>query len=970
LSPTERLALMVPVCQAVQHAHQKGVIHRDIKPSNVLIALYDGVPVPKVIDFGVAKATAQRLTERTMFTEVGQLVGTLEYMAPEQAELNNLDIDTRADVYSLGVLLYELLTGAPPFTGQQLRKASFDEMLRIIREVEPSKPSTKLSSSAELPAIAAKRKLEPRRLAKVVRGELDWIVMKCLAKERNRRYETANGLAADIERYLHDEPVRAGPPGAAYQLRKMARRYKRSLVAGAVFVALLLGGVVASTWQAVRATRAEAQLRVQRDLAQEARQRADRNFALAKEAVDKYLNKVTDNPKLKEANFHQLRKELLETALPFYQQFVQQESQDPDLRSHRGEAYRRLAELRQELGDRETALADHRRGLENLEPLVAEFPAVGAYRLALAKSQGELGLLLFRLGQRDEGEVHHRQALTILERLVADFPNVPEYRAQLADAHSAQCGILFELNRLPEAEKQQRLALAEREKLVADFPTVASYQSAMAESLHNLALILTDAGKRVDAVALYDQAIRYEVRALERDPQNARAQEVLAYHHRNLGEVLSELGRRDEAMDHLRQAVSVAEKLATDFPTVPRYRNWLGICQTSLSDLLASLGQWSEAERLVRQALALREKLAADFPTVVAYQRDLAESLHKLATALRRPAQRTEAVSLLGRALRQERRTLELTPHDEGALQALQEHHFSLGELLTLLCRRTEGQAHLRQALSAGEKQLANVAFDLDRRGVGVWTHSRLGRLLAELGRWDEAEAQCLAALADATKLVSEHPDVQAYGVARAASYTPAADLLRDRGRPQQALNGYGQAVTALEAVLAKEKRLALAREELRDAHAGRARALDRMGRHNEAAQDWARALELDDGQNRPMLQLGQAISQAHHSGEHRQALAQAEALAKDADGPTLEGLARLCALASAANGEPKTPEAAAAREQYPARAVELLRQAVAKGYRDSLYLKNGTDLSPLRGRMDLQKLVREVEAMNESSNP
>jgi serine/threonine protein kinase/WD40 repeat protein len=267
LAVRQRLELFLSICQAVQHAHQKGVIHRDIKPTNVLVTLHDGVPVPKIIDFGIAKALGQQLTDKTLFTNFAQLIGTPLYMSPEQAELSGLDVDTRSDIYSLGVLLYELLTGTTPFDKERLKQAGYDEIRRIIREEEPPKPSTRIStmtkSSPHAPraetgprsepttieTLAAQRKSDPNRLSQLVRGELDWIVMKCLEKDRNRRYETANGLARDIERYLHDEPVQACPPSAAYRFRKLVRRNRVLFAMITAVAATFLVATSVVTWK-------------------------------------------------------------------------------------------------------------------------------------------------------------------------------------------------------------------------------------------------------------------------------------------------------------------------------------------------------------------------------------------------------------------------------------------------------------------------------------------------------------------------------------------------------------------------------------------------------------------------------------------------------------------------------------------------------------------------------------------------
>jgi serine/threonine protein kinase/WD40 repeat protein len=326
LSTDKRLELFVKVCDAVQHAHQKGVIHRDLKPANVMITAHERDPVPKVIDFGVSKALSQRLTEKTLFTRHGQMIGTPQYMSPEQAEMTGLDVDTRSDIYSLGVLLYELLTGTTPLEADRLRTAGYSELLRMIQHEEPSKPSTRLSSLGDsLTIVCEHRKTDPTRLRQLIRGELDWIVMKALEKHRDRRYETANGMARDIQRHLRQEPVHAGPPSATYRLSKMIRRNRLAFIAGTAILASLVIALIAVTWGFTHANYLRGLAEDGFNLAKKAEETAikDRNdavhernraeVALQQEARQVYLMHLANADKaLLEKNFQRARVELYE----------------------------------------------------------------------------------------------------------------------------------------------------------------------------------------------------------------------------------------------------------------------------------------------------------------------------------------------------------------------------------------------------------------------------------------------------------------------------------------------------------------------------------------------------------------------------------------------------------------------------------------------------------------------------------
>ncbi len=722
LSTEDRLSLFIQVCHAVQHAHQKGVIHRDIKPSNILVTVVDGQPVPKIIDFGIAKATHGQLTEQTVYTQLHQFIGTPAYMSPEQAQLSGVDVDTRSDVYSLGVLLYELLTGHTPFDAKTLVAAGLDEMRRIIRETEPPRPSTRLSAleAAEQTTVARRRQSEPPKLFHQVRGDLDWIVMKSLEKERARRYETANSLAGDIEHHLRLEPVSAAAPSVLYRFQKFARRNKTALSVASVVAVLLMAGSVVSTWQAVRATRAEANEKAQRLLAEQGRNRAlaAEKQAAEQAAIATAVNDFLQNDLLGQAGSRAqayagfepeanltVRQALERASQRIGDRFTNQPLTESAIRLVIGDALQDVGRHTESLPHllravelcQATLGTDHLETLKCMDHLAAAYADAGDLQRALPLFEKTLKLRQTKLGP--------------------DHPDTLMTMFLLGHAYT-QAGKL----EVAVALLEQALALS-RASLGPDHPITF-------ESMTHLAVAYAYAGKPDRSLPLFEEMLKLQRAKLGPDhPDTLVSMHHLVSDYLTAGKLDLALGLGQENL----------KRLTATFG--PDGRHTLA-CRHNLGVVYLALGEFTRATLLLEEVLkSSRALLGADHPRTLL-------TMHWLVQTYQQAGRLDQAWSLCQEAV-------ELARSKLGP-----EHFITLRLAGDLGCGYLQA-GNLEQALALHEQTFASAKATLGAdHPTTLLALDNLGWDYLEAGKSDQARSAFEEALKlQRLKLGPEHPD-------------------------------------------------------------------------------------------------------------------------------------------------------------------------------------------------------------------
>jgi serine/threonine protein kinase len=637
LTTQERLELFRHICEGVQHAHQKAIIHRDLKPSNILVAIQDGTAVPKIIDFGVAKATAQSLTERTMYTELGVLIGTPEYMSPEQAEMSGQNVDTRTDVYSLGAILYELLVGALPFDPKELRRAGFDEIRRKIREEDPPKPSTKLSTMGDASATQAQnRRMEGPALIRQIRGDLDWITMKALEKDRTRRYGSPSELAADIDRYLHDQPVIARPPSSLYKAKKFARRHRVGVGVASTMAILLVAFSVTTAIQARRIARERDRANQEAEASRQVSDfltglfkvsdpsEARGNSVTAREILDKGADKISrelqGQPVVQGKLMHTMG--FVYKGLGLYDAAQSLLEKALDIRTKTlGPDHPDVAASLSELGAVLWSKGEFPKAKALLEQALAiREKRFGPDSKETAASFNNLGNLNWSQGNYGEARRLLERALAIREKILG-----PEH-ADVASTLNSLGAIAYREGDFKTAGVMWERTLAIREKTLGpDHPYVA-------QTLNNLAIVHTYSGDPKGAVPLLERVVKLQEKVL--GPKHPDLASGLM----NLGDAVSRSGDPIGAKPYFARAVAIQEAAGPGNPELARFLDRLASVTLMENDVKG-------AQKLYERSRALREKALGPV------NQELAESLSGLANCASKDGRLREAEALYERAL-------------------------------------------------------------------------------------------------------------------------------------------------------------------------------------------------------------------------------------------------------------------------------------------------------------------------------
>jgi serine/threonine protein kinase len=741
----QRVELLIAVCQAVQHAHQKGIIHRDLKPSNVLVTLKDGQAVPKVIDFGVARATQADLADQQRVTQTGQIVGTFEYMAPEQADSINTDVDTRADVFALGALLYELLTGASPIPQEDFRKAGFGERLRLIREVEPVRPSQRYAGLADVDSIAANRQTRVAHLTRLVANELDWICLKCLEKDRARRYETTNALAQDLLRYISGEPVQAGPPTLAYRFKKFAARNQKSFAVASVLGFLLVGAAIFSTCQAIRLGRLHEQ-------SQANLKAANSNLNLAVSAVDQFCTKVSEDLRLKEQDLRPLRMELLSSAVEFQRQLVDLRNRSGAARIDLARAHAKLGGLTMEIDSPDQAIASYRLAIEEYRDLAAvDLAEQQSNHLEqencnyeLARCYYNLGLLLGRSREPAQGKLAAVESVAILEPLLQQQSGPMSYptRTTLANVRILQSELAKDSQQFDESDAFLQMAIDEWEMLAKERPNDQ-------ETLCNLACSVSHRGAGLfqrslsrwrEAEVLLLKASKILRRGRDQQFATPQFDVRLAETLRTLGQICKSTGRSDEAISYMSEAIATLETVRLKESSVRSHVIQLGSIHTDLSMVYSLDGNPAAQRASLETAIELMAPLAGELDVEL----NLAVATGQLGRLLFKEEDLARSEILLDRAI--------------GLAEKIHQRSRKDRHLLNIYPGMLEDRAKLRAKQGRLEEALRDYDSAVEAAPVAMRAPKRMarGRIRAQLGDHQQAMKDVHETLAE---LPSELPD-------------------------------------------------------------------------------------------------------------------------------------------------------------------------------------------------------------------